>query len=109
MKKRAAGRQHRESSGSTNKRVAEKLLAQDERYLHLADLESYLDAHMRAARLYQNRSECYEEVPETWAVRIKQIMRWAKGHNQAMVTYAIRLLVGRHRATLRQIGVEFRR
>ena len=27
MKKRAAGRQHRESSGSTNKRVAEKLLA----------------------------------------------------------------------------------
>ena len=57
MKKRAAGRQHRESSGSTNKRVAEKLLAQDERYLHLADLESYLEAHMKAARLYQNRSE----------------------------------------------------
>jgi cellulose synthase/poly-beta-1,6-N-acetylglucosamine synthase-like glycosyltransferase len=51
---------------------------------------------------YQNRSECYEEVPETWAVRIKQIMRWAKGHNQAMVTYAIRLLLGRHRATLRE-------
>lgn len=51
---------------------------------------------------YQNRSECYEEVPETWAVRIKQIMRWAKGHNQAMATYAIRLLLGRHRATLRE-------
>jgi cellulose synthase/poly-beta-1,6-N-acetylglucosamine synthase-like glycosyltransferase len=51
---------------------------------------------------YQNRSECYEEVPETWAVRIKQIMRWAKGHNQAMVTYAIRLAFGRHRATLRE-------
>lgn len=51
---------------------------------------------------YQNRSECYEEVPETWQVRIKQIMRWAKGHNQAMVTYAIRLLIGRHRATLRE-------
>ena len=51
---------------------------------------------------YQNRSECYEEVPETWAVRIKQIMRWAKGHNQAMATYSIRLLLGRHRATLRE-------
>ncbi len=51
---------------------------------------------------YQNRSECYEEVPETWKVRIKQIMRWAKGHNQAMVTYGIRLLLGRHRATLRE-------
>ncbi len=34
--------------------------------------------------IYQNRSECYEEVPETWSVRIRQIMRWAKGHNQAM-------------------------
>jgi cellulose synthase/poly-beta-1,6-N-acetylglucosamine synthase-like glycosyltransferase len=52
--------------------------------------------------VYQNRSECYEEVPETWPVRIKQIMRWAKGHNQAMVTYALRLLFGKHRATLRE-------
>src|SRR6202023_1961247 len=51
---------------------------------------------------YQNRSECYEEVPETWPVRIKQIMRWAKGHNQAMVTYSLRLLLGKHRATLRE-------
>lgn len=52
--------------------------------------------------VYQNRSECYEEVPETWPVRIKQIMRWAKGHNQAMITYALRLLFGKHRATLRE-------
>jgi cellulose synthase/poly-beta-1,6-N-acetylglucosamine synthase-like glycosyltransferase len=51
---------------------------------------------------YQNRAECYEEVPETWPVRIKQIMRWAKGHNQAMVTYTLRLLFGRHKATLRE-------
>ena len=51
---------------------------------------------------YQNRAECYEEVPETWPVRIKQIMRWAKGHNQAMVTYSLRLLFGRHKATLRE-------
>ena len=34
--------------------------------------------------VYQNRSECYEEVPQAWSVRIRQIMRWAKGHNQAM-------------------------
>jgi cellulose synthase/poly-beta-1,6-N-acetylglucosamine synthase-like glycosyltransferase len=52
--------------------------------------------------VYQNRSECYEEVPETWQVRRKQIMRWAKGHNQALVTYGLRLLGGRHRATLRE-------
>jgi cellulose synthase/poly-beta-1,6-N-acetylglucosamine synthase-like glycosyltransferase len=51
--------------------------------------------------VYQNRSECYEEVPETWAVRIKQIKRCANGHNQAMVTYGLRLRAGKHRATLR--------
>ena len=36
---------------------------------------------------YTNRSECYEEVPEDWATRIKQIMRWAKGHNQVLIRY----------------------
>lgn len=38
--------------------------------------------------VYQNRSECYEEVPETWAVRIRQIKRWARGHNQSLFRYA---------------------
>lgn len=38
--------------------------------------------------VYQNRSECYEEVPETWPARMRQIMRWAKGHNQAFYRYA---------------------
>jgi len=37
--------------------------------------------------VYENRAECYEEVPERWPVRVRQIMRWAKGHNQAMVGY----------------------
>lgn len=37
--------------------------------------------------VYQNRSECYEEVPEEWPSRIRQIMRWARGHNQALWNY----------------------
>lgn len=37
--------------------------------------------------VYTNRSECYEEVPEDWNVRIKQVSRWAKGHNQVMARY----------------------
>ena len=37
--------------------------------------------------IYQNRSECYEEVPETWPVRVRQIMRWARGHNQSLARY----------------------
>ncbi len=38
--------------------------------------------------VYQNRSECYEEVPETWPIRLRQISRWTKGHNQALCRYA---------------------
>ena len=37
--------------------------------------------------VYTNRSECYEEVPEEWSIRIKQVNRWAKGHNQVMARY----------------------
>jgi cellulose synthase/poly-beta-1,6-N-acetylglucosamine synthase-like glycosyltransferase len=36
---------------------------------------------------YVNAAECYEEVPETWPVRVKQLMRWAKGHNQVFVGF----------------------
>jgi cellulose synthase/poly-beta-1,6-N-acetylglucosamine synthase-like glycosyltransferase len=36
---------------------------------------------------YQNRSECYEEVPETWPSRIRQIKRWARGHNQSLTRH----------------------
>ncbi|MDZ4674125.1 MAG: glycosyltransferase family 2 protein [Gemmatimonadota bacterium] len=37
--------------------------------------------------VYQNRSECYEEVPENWPTRIRQIMRWTQGHNQSLWRY----------------------
>lgn len=37
--------------------------------------------------VYQNRSECYEEVPENWPSRIRQIKRWARGHNQSLARY----------------------
>jgi cellulose synthase/poly-beta-1,6-N-acetylglucosamine synthase-like glycosyltransferase len=42
--------------------------------------------------VYQNRSECYEEVPEQWPVRVRQITRWSDGHNQAMRDYAVAVL-----------------
>lgn len=34
--------------------------------------------------VYNNSATCYEEVPEEWAVRMRQIHRWAQGHNQVM-------------------------
>ena len=33
---------------------------------------------------YVNRAECYEEVPETWEVRKRQIGRWATGHTECL-------------------------
>jgi len=42
--------------------------------------------------VYQNRSECYEEVPENWPTRIRQIQRWTRGHNQALKQYLFKLL-----------------
>lgn len=45
--------------------------------------------------VYQNRSECYEEVPESWPVRIRQIMRWSKGHNQVCGRCVVNVLASR--------------
>jgi hypothetical protein len=33
---------------------------------------------------YVNRAECYEEAPESWPVRRRQIARWATGHTDCM-------------------------
>lgn len=53
--------------------------------------------------VYQNRSECYEEVPETWESRIRQIKRWAKGHNQALRRYFVLLLRNKQRLPFWQV------
>jgi cellulose synthase/poly-beta-1,6-N-acetylglucosamine synthase-like glycosyltransferase len=34
--------------------------------------------------VYDNRAECYEEVPETWASRFNQLRRWSRGHTRVM-------------------------
>lgn len=45
---------------------------------------------------YANRAECYEEMPENWLDRAKQIRRWARGHNQVMFRYLVPLLTSRY-------------
>ncbi len=42
--------------------------------------------------VYQNRTECYEEVPETWPNRRRQVTRWARGHNSTLKRYFWKLL-----------------
>ena len=46
--------------------------------------------------IYANRAECYEEAPETWDVRARQIRRWSRGHNQVMFRYLWPLIVSSH-------------
>lgn len=42
--------------------------------------------------IYANSAECYEEAPETWQVRGKQIRRWARGHNQVLFRYLFKMI-----------------
>lgn len=53
--------------------------------------------------VYQNRSECYEQVPETWASRLRQITRWAKGHNQVTNRYTWALIRNRRTSLVEKI------
>ncbi len=46
--------------------------------------------------VYANRAECYEEVPEEWGVRGRQIKRWARGHSQVMFKYLMPLIKTPH-------------
>ena len=45
---------------------------------------------------YVNRAECYEESPEEWPVRIRQIKRWARGHTDVARRFTGGILTGRH-------------
>ena len=45
--------------------------------------------------LYANHAECYEQVPDTWSGRFRQLRRWAHGHNRALVVNLIPLLRSR--------------
>lgn len=46
--------------------------------------------------IYANRVECYEESPEEWRVRARQIRRWSRGHTRVMFRYLIPLLMSKH-------------
>jgi len=33
---------------------------------------------------YANKTECYEQMPENWMARARQVRRWARGHNEVL-------------------------
>ena len=46
--------------------------------------------------IYANSAECYEEAPETWEVRARQIRRWSRGHNQVLFRYLWSTIISSH-------------
>ena len=46
--------------------------------------------------VYANSAECYEESPESWNVRGRQIRRWARGHNEVLFRYLIPTITSPH-------------
>jgi len=42
--------------------------------------------------IYANDAECYEESPEKWPDRAKQVRRWSRGHNNVMFRYFLPML-----------------
>ncbi|MGB6865080.1 MAG: glycosyltransferase family 2 protein [Candidatus Aminicenantaceae bacterium] len=53
--------------------------------------------------VYASRVECYEEAPEEWKTRARQIKRWARGHTQVMFRYLWPMLRSRHITTWEKI------
>lgn len=45
---------------------------------------------------YANDAECYEESPETWKVRGRQVRRWSRGHNNVMIRYFFPVLFSKY-------------
>lgn len=46
--------------------------------------------------VYANDAECYEESPETWKARGKQVRRWSRGHNNAMFRYFFSVIFSKY-------------
>lgn len=46
--------------------------------------------------LYANSAECYEEAPEAWHIRARQIARWSRGHNEVMFCYVWKLVKSKY-------------
>ena len=53
--------------------------------------------------VYSNGTECYEEVPESWATRFRQLRRWSRGHNRAFFNNVLGVLRSSHLTPLQKL------
>jgi cellulose synthase/poly-beta-1,6-N-acetylglucosamine synthase-like glycosyltransferase len=56
---------------------------------------------------YVNRAECYEEVPQSWMVRRRQLARWVMGHTDCMHRYWLPILRSRFLSRAQKIDTLF--
>ncbi|MBX0311775.1 MAG: glycosyltransferase family 2 protein [Sulfurihydrogenibium sp.] len=66
-----------------------RILAEDTELTYKIYLNGYKVA-------YANNAECYEESPEDWNVRARQLRRWSRGHNQVMFKYFIPTILSKN-------------
>ena len=52
---------------------------------------------------YLNHAVCYEESPEDWGVRFRQVRRWAFGHNQCFYRYFLPVLRARNHSLVKRL------
>jgi cellulose synthase/poly-beta-1,6-N-acetylglucosamine synthase-like glycosyltransferase len=54
---------------------------------------------------YINAAECYEEVPVTWVVRRRQLIRWVQGHTECLYRYGFEIAKSRRLTNVRKIDL----
>ena len=71
-------------------------LAEDNELTYRLYLKGYLIKYLNAAA-------CYEETPELWQVRYKQVRRWAHGHTVCLFRYFIPVLMCKDKNIFRKM------
>lgn len=72
------------------------------------DTELTVNVYERGWKIaYDNRAECYEEVPETWSSRFTQLRRWSRGHNRVMFGHLLRILCARDLSAWQRMDAVF--
>ncbi len=52
---------------------------------------------------YLNHATCYEESPEQWPTRFKQVRRWAYGHNECLFRYLGPVLKSKRHSLIQRV------
>ncbi len=89
--------------GGFRRVVVESLDGFDPRII-TEDTELTFKLYIRGWKVsYANRVECYEEAPENWRVRARQVTRWARGHTQVFFRFLNPMLHSKFLSTLEKV------